>query len=46
MYRYLSRKGFASNPYQSSAFKQLKSGSKTLGYYNINSLGDQKISKI
>ncbi len=39
MYRYLSKKTFSKvNPYQSTAFNQLKVGSQTFNYYDINKL--------
>lgn len=47
MYRYLSKKYASSgskNPFQSSAFKEIKVGQNNYQYYNLNSLGPQ-ISK-
>jgi len=39
MYRYLSKKNFSrSNPFQSSAHAQLKVGTETYNYYDINKL--------
>lgn len=39
MYRYLSKKSFSSNPFQSKTYKQLKVGSDTFNYYDISKLG-------
>jgi hypothetical protein len=44
MYRYLTKKTFSSNPYQSTAFSQLKVGSQSYNYYDINKL-NSPISK-
>lgn len=44
MYRYLSKKTFSSNPFQNSAYAQLKVGSNSYNYYDINKL-DSSVSK-
>jgi hypothetical protein len=47
MYRYLVSKNFSNkNPFQSSAFKQLKAGGKSFEYYNINSFGQDVCKKL
>lgn len=40
MYRYLSKKSFSTNPLNSKSLKEIKVGTNSFKYYNINSLGN------
>jgi len=39
MNRYITRKKFSTNPFQSKSMKSLKLGSQTYNYYDVNTLG-------
>lgn len=40
MYRYLSKRSFSTNPLSSKSLKELKVGTNSYRYFNINSLGN------